>query len=414
MSTAALAPFSVRSFRFQWPADLVTSWAFEMETLILGWYVLVETRSVLLLTLFGSLQFAGTLLAPMFGVASDRIGHRNLLCAMRASYGVLAGALMTLAFAAALRPVHVLVIAALSGLIRPSDLAMRNALVGATMPAGALMGAMSLARMTQDSARTVAPLAGAGLFAALGMGPAYLAVTSLYLASFLLTLGVSGGRFGPPAGSAAAPRRSIWRDLRDGVAYVGSTPSTVAAMWLAFLVNLTAFPLSGGLLPYVAKEIYHIDQTGLGYLIASFAIGSLCGSIVLSLAGRAIRPARMMLVFVILWYAMLLLFARMEHPFGGVAALVLAGFMQSLGLVPMSVLLLRTADEQFRGRVMGVRMLAIYGVPLGLLGAGGLIDRIGFAATATTYCVAGIAVTLAIALRWRTVLWPLDAPANAR
>ena len=42
-----LAPFAVRSFRFQWPADLATSWAFEMEALILSWYVLVETGSVL-------------------------------------------------------------------------------------------------------------------------------------------------------------------------------------------------------------------------------------------------------------------------------------------------------------------------------------------------------------------------------
>src|ERR671928_120558 len=47
---STFAPFSVRAFRFQWPADLATSWAFEMETLILGWYVLVETQSVLLLT----------------------------------------------------------------------------------------------------------------------------------------------------------------------------------------------------------------------------------------------------------------------------------------------------------------------------------------------------------------------------
>ena len=34
---AMLAPFATRSFRFQWPADLLTSWAFEMETIILGW-----------------------------------------------------------------------------------------------------------------------------------------------------------------------------------------------------------------------------------------------------------------------------------------------------------------------------------------------------------------------------------------
>ena len=82
----ALAPFQVRSFRFQWPADLLTSWAFEMETLILGWYVLVETGSVLWLTVFGALGYGGTLLAPMLGVTSDRIGHRTVLCAMRAIY----------------------------------------------------------------------------------------------------------------------------------------------------------------------------------------------------------------------------------------------------------------------------------------------------------------------------------------
>ena len=68
-NASALAPFRVRAFRFQWPADLATSWAFEMETLILGWYVLVETGSVLLLTLFASLTYIGTLIAPMFGMA---------------------------------------------------------------------------------------------------------------------------------------------------------------------------------------------------------------------------------------------------------------------------------------------------------------------------------------------------------
>jgi len=94
---SALAPFKVRSFRFQWPADLATSWAFEMETLILGWYVLVETGSVVMLTVFASLLYIGTLLAPMFGVMGDRFGHRNLLCAMRGLYAALAAILIALA-----------------------------------------------------------------------------------------------------------------------------------------------------------------------------------------------------------------------------------------------------------------------------------------------------------------------------
>ena len=39
-SSVMLAPFRVRSFRFQWPADLLTSWGIEMENLVLGWYIL--------------------------------------------------------------------------------------------------------------------------------------------------------------------------------------------------------------------------------------------------------------------------------------------------------------------------------------------------------------------------------------
>ena len=34
------APFRIRSYRFQWPADLLTSWGIEMENLVLGWYIL--------------------------------------------------------------------------------------------------------------------------------------------------------------------------------------------------------------------------------------------------------------------------------------------------------------------------------------------------------------------------------------
>jgi len=411
-TSSLLAPFQVRSFRFQWPADLLTSWGSEMENLILGWYVLVETGSVLLLTVFGSLLYLGTLIAPLFGMAGDRLGHRNVLCAMRAGYATLATVLMILAFSGVLRPLHVFIVAALAGMMRSSDLAMRSALVAETMPVDRFVSAMGASRTTSDSARMVGSIFGAALFAALGMGLAYVAITGFYVLGCLLTLGVGAPRAASAAVSLSA-RRSLWRDLREGLDYVWDTPSTLAALSLAFLVNMTAFPFTFGLLPYVAKSIYHVDQTVLGYLVACFAFGSLLGSIGIGLVGRAIRPARMMLVFAIAWYAMLLVFVRMPSAGSGSVTLIVAGFAQSLSLVPMSAMLLHGAGA-FRGRVMGLRMLAIYGLPLGLLAAGALIDRIGFARTATLYCGVGVTLTLLIALRWRAALWPLDAPANAR
>src|SRR5437879_7210151 len=128
----ALAPFRVRSFRFQWPADLLASWAFEMEGVVLGWFVLVSTGSVLALALFGSLQFLGTLISPLFGMAADRIGSRTLLCLMRAIYVAVAGALTVLFLTDLATPVPVFALATVMGLVRPSDITLRNLLVGET------------------------------------------------------------------------------------------------------------------------------------------------------------------------------------------------------------------------------------------------------------------------------------------
>ena len=415
LGPSGLAPFRVRAFRLQWPADLLTSCAFEMETLILGWYVLVETRSVLLLTVFGALQYTGTLIAPLLGVAGDRIGHRNLLCCMRAIYATLAATLMILAFAGAVTPALVLVIAALMGLVRPSDLGVRLALVADNVPREQLVAALGISRTTSDCARIGGALTGAGMFAAFGMGPAYAAVAGCYAVGLALTLAIGSktAARGAEVLAAGTARPSAWGDLREGVTYAWTSPPLQAAMLLAFLVNLTAYPLSNGLLPYVAKEVYLLDQTGLGYLVASFSLGALLGSVAVSMRG-GLMPGRMMLVFAGVWYSMLVVFAQMRVPAAAVVMLMLAGFAQSFCMVLLMVLLLRNTDEKLRGRVMGVRMLAIYSLPLGLLASGVLIERVGYHTTATLYAVAGLLFTGLIALKWRADLWRADMPANAR
>jgi predicted MFS family arabinose efflux permease len=389
-----------------------------MEAIILGWYILVETKSVLMLTLFASLQYIGTLLAPMFGVMGHRLGNRNVLAAMRATYATLAATLMTLSLTGVLVPAHVFVIVTLMGMVRPSDLVMRYGLIGETMTGSQLMGATSISRTTQDSARIMGSLAGAAIVAALGMGPAYVVITCLYVTSLLLTLRVNVVRHTVRAGEGEAkvkpPATSPLRDLKDGVIYVWNTPQMRAGMYLAFLVNLCAFPLVMGLMPYVAKEIYHTDQTGLGYLIASWATGALVGSITLSRIGHAVRPARTMLIFGAVWYMMLIIFTFMPTPAWGSLFLFFAGFAQSLSMVSLSAMLLRNSAPEFRSRVMGLRMLMIYGVPIGLLTAGQLIGNIGYAPMCMLYGLFGIACTLMIAVRWRKHVWRSDAPANAR
>jgi predicted MFS family arabinose efflux permease len=390
---------------------MLTSWAFEMEILILGWYILVETGSVVALTVFGSLMFIGTLVAPMFGVFGDRIGHRNLLAGMRAIYAVLATTMMTLALTGLINPIYVFILAAILGLVRPSDLGVRGALVASTMPHEHLVAAMSVSRTTMDSARIAGALTGAAMFAALGMGPAYMVIAGLYVVSTILTLCISPAAEKKPSVQAEAERASPWSDLSEGIAYIWNTPRMQAAMWIAFLVNLTAYPFTGNLLPYIARNVHHTDQTGLGYLSASFAFGAFMASMVLSNIG-GVKLARVMLLSTAIWYVLLIVFAHMQSMPAAIACLMMTGFAQSFSMIALAVILLRTAGERFRGRVMGVRMMAIYSLPIGLLVAGPMIEGVGFAPTATIYAAVGLLFTLFIAVRWRDDLWRPLAPAN--
>ncbi len=394
--SGAFAAFRVKSFRNQWVADLLTSWAMEMETLILAWYVLVVTDSVILLAVFGSLQFGGTLLSPFFGALADRSGRRRLLISLRLGYASCAVVLTALALTDTLATWHVFVIAVVSGLIRPSDLVVRNALIGDTVPESDLTNAMGLSRTTMDSARIAGTLVGAGLFSALGFGPSYLVVTALFVASALMTTRVAPG--------IARASSGAWRQVLLGMRYIRREGEIAALMLMAFLVNLTAFPISHGLLPFVAKDIYLLDANGLAQLMAAYAVGAMVGSLTLAWSGKTSR-SRVVVVGILVWYALLLVFAQTSTQIEGLILLAIIGFAQSLAMIAMSVVLLTVAPGRFRGRVLGIRMMAVYGLPLGLVAGGALIDWWGFKAQASVFAVLGLLGTAAIAYRWRQSLF---------
>jgi predicted MFS family arabinose efflux permease len=381
-----------------------------MEALILGWYVLTATGSVEQLVIFGALAWLGALFSPFFGVAGDRIGHRALLCVTRGIYALLAATLLALTLRDALAPWHVFAISALAGLMRPSDMVMRHSLVAQTMRPDALLGALAISRTTSDTARIAGALAGTAGVALIGMAAAYAVVTALYVGAFVLSLGVAGSPQRTPHAAEPHPVAA----LRQAFGYVWGKPDLLGAFSIAFLVNLLAFPFFLGLLPYVAKDVYAIGQSGLGYLAAAFASGALAGSLVVGANRLPLRTARTMLAGAAAWFVAILLFGQIKIMAVGLALLFVAGFVQSFCLTPLAAVMLRSSEAEMRGRVMGMRMLAIWGLPLGLVAAGPIIARFGFAATTLLYAGLGLAATLVIGYRWRAALWDREAMANAR
>lgn len=384
-----------------------------MEIIILGWYVLVETQSVFLLTVYVSLHHLGTLLGPFFGVAGDRLGQRNMLSAMRVFYTLTSSTLMVCAFTGLINPVLVLIVATFSGLVRPSDIGMRNAVISEIMPPDQLLSATGFQRTTQDSARIVGALTGAGLMAAMGMAQAYIVITCLYATSAFLTFQAGRARVAPTDPPSKIERESPWRELKEGVRYVWRTPHIKGVMCLALVLNGTAFPIFMSLLPYVVKEVYHDTQTTLAYLVACGSFGALLGSIMVSRFAGSISPARLMFFASAAWQVMLLIFAHMHGPVWGAPALFFAGMAQACTLVPMTTILLRYTDAHYRGRVMGIRMLMIYSNMPGILLFAPIVTTIGYVPTVIAYCLCGLSLIVLIGFTWRDHLWRSGAQTNA-
>jgi predicted MFS family arabinose efflux permease len=370
-----------------------------MEALILGWYVLTATGSVEWLVAFGSLMWVGAIVSPFLSIIGDRIGLRALLCITRGAYAVMAGLLTVLTLTETLEPWHVFVIYGLAGLARPSDQAIRNLLIGQTIAPHTLMGAMGLSRTTADLAKIAGALAGAGGVALIGMGPAYVIVTVLYASAFALSLGV-----------ARSPRHvshvhDVLVKIAEAGRYVWTKPDLLGAFSIAFLVNLLAYPFFLGLLPYVAKEVFQVGQSGLGYLAATFAIGALAASLLLGANYFPMRAGRVMLVSAGLWFGAVLLFGLTRSFPIGLALIFLSGFVQSCCMIPIAVVMLRGSSEEMRARVMSMRIVAIWGLPLGLLASGPIIEHFGYTACVALYAILGLAATFYVGYRTRAALW---------
>lgn len=404
----AKGPFSVASYRRQWLSDLLTSFAFEIESLALAWYVLVETKSVMLMAAIASLQYLGTLVSPLLGVAGDRFGQLRTLRTMRLYYAGIALLVLGASTADLLNPWIALVAATASGLIRPSDLGMRNVVTSGIVPKPLLLPAVSLSRATGELARIGGALAGAAWMATLGIAWAYAAALSLYLIAAVLI-----GMLKLDETAIPVRRMTVFGQLKDAIRSVGRAPAQKATMLLALFVNFTAFPFLLGLLPYVAKDRFMMDEMGLGVLISVAASGGLASSVLLARFPIR-RPAATMFVFSVGWHALTLIFALQDSLPLALIALFFTGLAQGMCMTLMAAFLVGNVDPKQRGSVMGLRSMAIYGLPLGLTTSSFLLrEGLSFPMVAAIFAIAGTIITLTLWGLYKSHFQESDATGGA-
>ena len=167
---------------------------------------------------------------------------------------------------------------------------------------------------------------------------------------------------------------------------------------LLLLVGLASFagmPYSV-LMPIFADSILHGGARGLGLLMASAGVGSLCGALILASRSTVRGLGRIVGASSLTFGAALMLFAASRAFWLSAVLLFFVGLSMITHAASTNTLIQSMVPDHMRGRIMAIYAMMFVGMsPIGALVGGSIAERIGAPHTVMIgggICVAGAIV----------------------
>jgi MFS family permease len=397
-----LAPLRHRGFRLLVTGQLASNVGDAFYAVALPWYVLASHGGALLLaTVLAAYGIPRTVLVAVGGYASDRWQPWRVMMSADAVRAVAVAGLAVAAFTgppnpAVLIPIAV-VIGAGEGLFLPGSFS----IIPALLPDSDLQAGNSVAFAGTELATLAGPAIGGGIVALAGPAAAFVADAATFVISAATLAGVTvvqQARRGQPvpvpsagpaspgspgtspdemtaatppgeAGTPTSPRQlppTLWRLIRSD-----------RALQIILLVTLAANLGSGGLgdvaLPALAHGPFHAGAAGYGGLIAAIGAGALIGTIAAGQSHRFRRPALVASAAFLIEAVFMAIVPYLGSAIPAAVALALFGGLNGFGNVLAVTAVQRWAPPELLGRLMGLVLLASFGIfPVSVI-LGGLV-----------------------------------------
>jgi MFS family permease len=406
--TATASPLRAlrhRSFRVFYAGQflsLVGSW---MQTVATSWLVYRLTGSALLLGVTtAAQQFPMLFVAPFAGVWADRVNRRLLLIVTQALAFVQAAVLTVLTFTGQIQVAHVIALAVFLGVLNALETPTRQAFLLEMVEREDLPNAIALQSMLFQSARFIGPSIAGLMLAAVGEAWCFLANAVSYLV-IVATYAIIPTKRQMPSG-----RAEWWRDLASGFRYAFGFTGTRRLLLLLAAVGAFTAPWSP-FMPIFAAEILHGDSRTLGFLIGAVGLGALGGTAFLAMRTTVRGLGRVVCVTSVTAGIALAGFSLSQTMWVSLALLPFFGFGLVATAAASNTILQTVADEDKRGRVIGMYVMTFLGIaPIGNFIAGAAAERFGAPATllACGVLVAAAGACFALGLRsWARAVRPV-------
>ncbi len=403
-STRPFRALRHRNFRLFFGGQLISLVGTWMQTVAQSWLIYRLTHSALLL---GAVGFAGQipifLIAPIGGHVADRFDRRRIIIMTQTAAMILAFVLAALTLSGRIHEWHIIVLAAILGVVNAFDMPGRQAFIVQMVEREDLMNAIALNSSMFNGARVIGPAVAGILVAAIGEGWCFFANAVSYIAVIIGLFMMTTERFVPKAATTSA-----LRNIAEGLRFVARTAPIRALLLLIAVVSFTGMPYAV-LMPIFADRILHAGARGLGILMGASGVGALCGSIMLALRSTVRGLGTWVAVSSATFGITLIAFGLSHALWLSVVILVPLGGAMIVQMSSSNTLIQSMVPDELRGRVMATYTMMFMGMgPLGSLAGGTVADRVG----APIAVMIGGAITIVAAAVFSMRLPSLRGPAR--
>lgn len=355
--------------------SLVGTW---LQQTTMTWLVYRRTHSAWLLGVIGFAgQLPSLLLAPFAGVWADRWNRHRALMVTQVLAMIQAFALAWLAWSGTIATWHLVALSAFLGCVSAVDITVRQAFVSDLVAhEGNLANAIALNSALTNGARLLGP-ALAGLMIPLLGEPRCFFINGASYAAVILALSMMDILQRP----SRFQGQDMRRDILEGITYAVDSVPIRAILQLVALVSLVGLPYTV-LLPAFASDVLQGGSRELGFLMAASGLGATGSAIYLASRQSVIGLGSHIASGAAIFGLSLIALSACGKFWTAMVAMMFGGYGMMIQFAASNTIIQLLVDEDKRGRVMSLYLMAFMGMmPLGSLLGGALADRVGVAAT---------------------------------
>jgi len=191
--------------------------------------------------------------------------------------------------------------------------------------------------------------------------------------------------------------KKVLAEFADGFAYLSRSPNLGWLIMLVALVSLLVFPYNT-VLPVFAKEIFKGNATTFGLINGFIGAGAVVATIFLASRKKGAPLKKILLICIVIMGIGVTCFSHIRYFPLAMFFGMLIGFGTMAQFTIANIIIQSDSAPEMRGRVMGILLMAMFGMlPVGSMVVGAISQRIGAPTTMLAEGIIAIALALLFA-----------------